>query len=116
MVVDDEEMILEVVTIILKKKGYEVIALSNPLNLLQKIEEHKPDVILLDVQMGEYDGKHLCQSIKEMKEHAHRPVLLFSANKLYKDDIKKFQCDDFIEKPFSIDYFISRINHHAHLQ
>ncbi len=113
MVVDDEKDILEVVAIVLQMKGFEVIAYDNADHLLEKLEEEKPDVILLDVQLGSYDGRQLCKSIKEVKEYAHIPVILFSANNHYKLDLEKCQCVDFIEKPFDINHFVSRINHYA---
>ncbi len=113
MVVDDENDILEVIAIILKMRGFEVVTFNNAENLLERIKQTKPDLVLLDVQLGSYDGRQLCKNIKEVEEHTHLPVILFSANKLYEPDLEKSQCNDFIEKPFEVDYFISRITHHT---
>ena len=113
MVVDDEWYILDAVTMVLEMKGFEVFAYSDAKGLIENIKEHKPDVVLLDVQLGGFDGRHLCKSIKDLEEHSHIPVLLFSANKHYKSSVTEFMCDDFIEKPFNIDYFLSRVAFHA---
>lgn len=115
LVIDDDIDILYVVGFILKGKGFEVIAFSSPpANLIEKVKEVNPAVILLDIQLAGYDGRELCKLIKEVKEHAHIPVILFSANHHYKHGIDKYLCNDFIEKPFEIDHLLNKISYYAH--
>jgi len=114
LVIDDDIDILSVVGFILKRNGFEIVPFSSPPpNFVEKVSEIKPAVILLDVQLAGYDGRELCKLVKEVKQHSHIPVLLFSANHHYKYGIDKYLCDDFIEKPFEIEFFLDKISYYA---
>jgi len=110
MVVDDDRDILEVVSVILKMQGMEPIPINNADGLLAKVRQLKPDVVLLDVQLGGHDGRHLCKEMKEVEECANTIVILFSANNRYRDNIHDYLCDDFIEKPFDMQELVAKIN------
>jgi len=114
LVVDDDTDILEVVGMILRKHGFEPVTFSSPpINFVEEIMEINPAVILLDVQLGRYDGRALGKRIKEVKMLMHIPVILFSANNHFKYDIATYLCDDFIEKPFGVDFFIDMISYYV---
>lgn len=113
LVIDDDQDILDVITILLKMKGFEVITINSPVHVLEKISEIKPDVIVLDIQLGSTDGRQVCKQIKEIEASSQIPVILFSANKNYKKDVEAYLADDFIEKPFDINLFLHKINHYA---
>jgi len=114
LVIDDDTDILYVVGIILRKNGFEAITLSSPSsNFVEEVIQIKPAVILLDVQLGGYDGRELGKQIKEVRKLAHIPVVLFSANNHFRHDIAAYLCDDFIEKPFAIDFFIDKMRYYV---
>ncbi len=112
MVVDDDTDILDIVSLILNKHGYEPVTFTSAQGFIEKVMQVKPKVILLDVQLGGFDGRILCKQIKEIEEHAAIPVILFSANVNYAKNVKEYLCDDFIEKPFEILSLIEMINKH----
>ena len=98
LIVDDNEDILEVVSIVLENHGFEPVLLNSSHNIIDRISEVKPDVILLDVHLGAIDGRLLCKQIKEIEEHSAIPIILFSANLQHSHNVKEYLCDDFIER------------------
>jgi len=82
-------------------------------DFVQKVTEVNPAVILLDIQLGGYDGRELGKQIKEAKPLSHIPVILFSANHHYKSTIDEYLCDDFIDKPFELNFFVNKIRYYA---
>lgn len=87
---------------ILTDAGYEVVTVNNGSAALKKIQEQKPDLIVLDVYMPGYGGLEVCQRIKEARETTRIPVLL-TVGKLepFKpDEAKRVRADAYIIKPF----------------
>ena len=114
LIIDDDTDILQVVGIILRKNGFEAVTLSSPpSNFVEEVIQIKPAVIVLDVQLGGHDGRELGKQIKEVKKLAHIPVILFSANNHFKYDVAVYLCDDFIEKPFAVDFFVNKIRYYV---
>ncbi|GAI33960.1 unnamed protein product, partial [marine sediment metagenome] len=60
LLVDDDPLILETLSGIFNKKGYEAISTSDGVKALKKLESERPDLILLDVNMPEMDGIETC--------------------------------------------------------
>ncbi len=87
---------------ILTEAGYEVITVNNGSAALKKINELKPDLIVLDVYMPGYGGLEICQRLKENAETARIPVLL-TVGKLepFKaEDARRVRADMHMIKPF----------------
>src|SRR4051794_12475062 len=114
LIIDDDTDILLVVGMILVKNGFKAVTFNSPpSNFVEEVIAIKPTVIVLDVQLGGYDGRELGKQIKEVKKLAHIPVILFSANNHFKYDLAEYLCDDFIEKPFAVDFFIDKIRYYV---
>ncbi len=87
---------------ILTDAGYEVVTVNNGSAAIKKINEIKPDLIVLDIYMPGYGGLEICQRVRETPELARIPVLL-TVGKLepFKaDDAKRVRADAFVIKPF----------------
>ena len=110
MVVDDDVDILEVVKIILEYKGFEVKTTLNISALLDDISKFGPDVILLDVRLGNYDGREICDNLKRNMRTSQIPEILFSAPAKEQDIMKSTPADDFLEKPFEMNQLTTKIN------
>jgi len=110
LVIDDNADILELVTMILELDGFEVVSSKNGLETESLVAEHKPDAILLDVLLGNVDGRYLCHLVKSNSETSHIPVIMISASHAAKS-IQEGYCqpDDFVSKPFDIDDLVFRI-------
>lgn len=110
LVVDDNNDILEVLRYILEDSGYTVDTLSDGHFLFDKIKEHLPDLILLDIMLGDLDGRILCETVKTKKETHDIPVILVSASHNISASLKKTGGpDDFVAKPFDIYVLLNSI-------
>jgi DNA-binding response OmpR family regulator len=110
LAVDDNKDILEVLRYILEDSGYEVDTLSNGHLLFDKIEEYIPDLILLDIMLGDMDGRVLCSDVKANDQTHDIPVILISASHNIADTVKqKGAPDDFVAKPFDIHTLLTSI-------
>jgi len=111
LAVDDDSDILEVLQYILEDSGYEVITLADGHYLFDKIKESQPDLILLDIMLGNLDGRDLCKSVKTRIETHDIPVILISASHEVSKTLNQIGApDDFIAKPFDIDVLLRSIN------
>ncbi|MCC8425666.1 PleD family two-component system response regulator [Mucilaginibacter sp. UR6-11] len=110
LAVDDDKDILEVLQLILEDSGYEVETLADGEFLFDKIKQQQPDLIILDIMLGNYDGRELCRSVKARKETHNIPVILLSASHALTDCYRERGCpDDFIAKPFDIDVLLNSV-------
>lgn len=111
LAVDDDSDILEVIQYILEDSGYEVETLTDGHQLLDKIKENQPDLILLDIMLGTLDGRDLCRSIKANKETHGIPVILISASHDVSNSLNQIGApNDYIAKPFDIDVLLGSIS------
>ena len=85
---------------ILQSKRYTVISLSDCTTAVNTALEQQPDLILLDINLGPCDGRHICRVLKNDFK-LFMPILLFSANKQYASNSKNDGADGFIQKPFT---------------
>lgn len=103
MICDDNEDILEVSSVILTMKGYEVKTITHSNDLFTAIDKSKPGIILMDLGIPEIGGAAATKQLKSTESTKNIPVLLFSAN----PDIAKIaiECgaDGFLSKPFEIE-------------
>ncbi len=112
-IVEDERSILEVMQILLPENGYQVRVFSNPSMVLETLyaEIHKPDLICLDVHMNGGDGRDIARQIKQNDESKEIPILLMTADVHIEEKAQQAGADDYIKKPFSMETFISKIQH-----
>jgi DNA-binding response OmpR family regulator len=103
LICDDDEGILEVTRIILQSKGFQVETLSNSEMIYQKIDEFKPDLILLDLWMPVLSGEEITRTLKSDKNYSQIPIIIFSANKDTKKVAQEIGADDYLSKPFNIE-------------
>jgi CheY-like chemotaxis protein len=101
-IADDDPDILEVLTIILEGKGYQVIASSDGRSLSKLEDLDFPDLIFLDVRMSGSDGSEICRMLKSRADTKSIPVVLISANRNLNEIGKDCGANDVISKPFDI--------------
>ncbi len=111
LIVDDEPNILLSLDYLLRKNGHQVSVARNGTEALQQIEEHPPEIVLLDIMMPDVDGYEICTRIKSQTETQHIKVVFLSA-KSKKADIEKglsLGADMYLLKPFSNKEILQRI-------
>ena len=101
LVVDDEELLVKGIRFNLQNEGYDVITGSNGIEAVQKAQENRPDLIILDVMMPEMDGMTACARIREF---SNVPIILLTAKTDDMDKLMGFEhgADDYVTKPFNI--------------
>jgi DNA-binding response OmpR family regulator len=96
LVVDDDEMNLLLYYEELSDEGYEVIITSNCDDFMQLVAQQKPDVIILDIKMGEFNGLDILQEIRNL--YYNLPIILCSAYPVFKYDLRSIAADYYIVK------------------
>ena len=111
LIVEDEESLLRLESILLTSKGYDVKGVPNGQAALEAIALQQPDLILLDIMLPEIDGFEVCRRIKAAKDTSHIPVIMLTAKKC-QDDFSRGQevgADWYITKPFKSSMVIETI-------
>ena len=101
LVVERDKDILEIVTYILKDKGYDVLASQSEEGILHQILTFNPDAILLDIIQPSDQGTELCRQIKAADKIKHIPVIVLSTH-TNAASMKEVCADDILSKPFDI--------------
>ena len=111
LVVDDEPDVTELVSFRLRKEGYEVQVINDPLMIMGKAREFSPDLFLLDVMMPDLDGIKICRMIRADRNLSGVPIVFLTARGETTDRIKGLEsgADDYISKPFDIKELTLRI-------
>ncbi|MFI5159667.1 MAG: response regulator transcription factor [Sphingobacteriales bacterium] len=111
LAVDDNEDILEVMKLILEDFGYEVETLSDGNLLFDTLKQSHPDLVLLDVMLGNIDGRELCREMKTRTDTKDIPVILVSASHQVTERITLSggAPDDFLAKPFNISDLLEKV-------
>ncbi|MBE9486483.1 MAG: response regulator [Desulfuromonadales bacterium] len=102
LIVEDEESLLKLESILLTTKGYLVQGVDNGLDALEAIDKEAPDLVLLDIMLPKMDGFEVCSRIKRNPATKHIPVILLTAKKT-PEDLARGQevgADHYITKPF----------------
>ncbi len=100
LVVDDEKPIRLLYSEELQEAGYEVITAEGGYKLLETIEEEKPDLVILDIKMVDYNGLDILQDIRN--NFYDLPVILSTAYDSFKEDMKSIAADFYVVKSFDL--------------
>ncbi len=121
LVVDDTIANLKLVSVFLKKAGFDVRAAKSGIQALKLLERVTPDLILLDVMMPEMDGFETCRQLKSWEKTKDIPVIFMTAMSDFANPEKKVQgltlgAVDYISKPIQLDEVLARIKTHLNLR
>jgi len=111
LVVDDESSIRNGLVFLLRKEGYAPLEASNGREALQKVQDEKPDLVLLDIMMPELNGLEVCRRLKSNEDTRLIPVVLITAVHSHDEKIKAIDAgaDDFVNKPINIAELRARV-------
>jgi two-component system alkaline phosphatase synthesis response regulator PhoP/two-component system response regulator VicR len=103
LVVDDERPIVRLVQVNLEHAGYEVVAAYDGKEALEKVEQAKPDLIILDVMMPQMDGFEVMQRLQANPKTRDIPVIMLTAKAQDADVFRGWQSGVtlYLTKPFS---------------
>ncbi len=108
LIVDDEEKIIEVLREYAEFENFSVDSASNGMEAVQKCNENKYDLIIMDVMMPKLDG---FSAVKEIRKTSDVPVIMLSARGEEYDKLFGFELgvDDYVVKPFSPKEVMARV-------
>jgi CheY-like chemotaxis protein len=110
--IEDEPDMVEIVKVMLARKGYEVTGACCGLTSVQAVEDMLPDLILLDLMMPEMDGWEVYQRIKSNPDTRNIPVIVMTARAQSIDrqlGLRVAGVDDYIVKPFGAVQLVNSI-------
>jgi len=110
LVIEDNNAILDVITLILQSESYKVTGLSKSADMMMHIDLHKPDLLILDIMLPDGDGRDLLKQLRTNQPTENLPVLMISA-KYTAQNIQhgEYKPNGFLPKPFDIDDLLDRI-------
>jgi two-component system, OmpR family, KDP operon response regulator KdpE len=111
LIIDDEEATVQLISILLEKRGFEPIKAYRAEEGLRKAYRHQPDLVLLDIMMPDMDGWEVCKRLREMSDV---PIIFLTARGDVKDIVRGLEMgsDDYIVKPYDNDELIARVRAH----
>lgn len=102
--VEDEPEMIDLIRLILTRRGYEVIGANGGKQGLELVRQHKPSLVLLDLMMPDMDGWEVYQQLKADSDTRDIPIIVVTAKAQSIDKVLGLhiaKVDDYISKPFS---------------
>lgn len=108
LIIEDEEKIRNIMASSIEKWGFSVNALSRFDNIINEFIEYEPHLIIMDINLPNFDGFYWCNKIRELSKV---PIIFVSSRNTNMDIIMAMNMggDDFIQKPFSLDVLTAKI-------
>jgi len=112
LIVEDSELNMELFDDLLQSIGYNTISSPDGSNLLSIVDEKRPDLIVMDIQLPNHSGLELTRDIKAQDHLKDIPIIAVSAFAMKGDEQKILAagCDEYVAKPISVPAFIDLIN------
>ena len=109
LVVDDDPTQLDVVTFLLRRAAFEPVTAADPAAAIRQFEELEPDLVILDVRLGDASGLDLLRRFREQRSAV--PILMLTAAKDEDDRVRGLElgADDYLPKPFGHQELIARV-------
>lgn len=107
LVIEDEHNIRKIISDYFRAEGFQIIEASNGKEGIEKFEEEKVDLIILDIMMPELDGWTVCRRIRKKSDV---PIIILTARTEEDDELMGFElkADDYVKKPFSPGILVAR--------
>lgn len=111
LIVEDNELNMKLFHDLLEAHGYEVAGTRDGLKALEMAREHRPDLILMDIQLPEVSGLEVTKWIKEDDELSEIPVVAVTAFAMKGDEdrIRAGGCEAYLSKPITVSTFIETV-------
>lgn len=114
LIADDEPAVRQLLELVLRSQGYDVLVTQNGDQLVRTAQEWVPDLVIVDLMMPQMDGYEAIRQLRNDTRTAHVPMLILTARASAEDVVTGFDtgADDYVTKPFNIPELLARIRAH----
>lgn len=111
LIVEDNELNMKLFHDLLEAQGYDILQTRDGMEALRMARQHKPDLILMDIQLPEVSGLEVTKWIKEDDELKSIPIIAVTAFAMKGDEekIREGGCEAYIAKPISVSNFLATV-------
>ena len=111
MIVEDNELNMKLFNDLLRANGYSTMPMRNGYEALDALKEHRPDLIIMDIQLPEISGLEVTKRIKQDESLRGIPVIAVTAFAMKGDEerIRQGGCEGYLSKPISVSSFIQTV-------
>jgi len=111
LIVEDNELNMKLFNDLLEAHGYATVQTRNGMEAIDLARLHRPDLILMDIQLPEVSGLQVTQWIKNDEELKHIPVIAITAFAMKGDEekIRQGGCEAYLSKPISVVKFLETV-------
>lgn len=115
LVVDDYSDFRKIISIVLKRHGYDIIEAADGYEAVEKAVEKHPDMILLDLAMPVLDGIEAVKAIRRHEELEETPIIAITAyHDLYNQKARDAGCNAVLAKPVKIEQLAPIVSQYLH--
>src|SRR5262249_40390561 len=114
LIVEDNELNMKLFNDLVETRGHRIVQTRNGIEAVDLARKHRPDLILMDIQLPEVSGLEVTQWLKDDEELKAIPVIAVTAFAMKGDEerIKQGGCEAYISNPISIVTFLETVRHH----
>jgi two-component system phosphate regulon response regulator PhoB len=111
LIVDDDPDIQKLVSYNLSQAGFRVSTAATGLAALEAVQDHPPDLIILDIMLPDLDGLEVCRKLRQQDKSRRIPIIMLTARTQEVDRVVGFElgADDYVMKPFSPRELVLRV-------
>jgi len=111
LIVEDNELNMKLFNDLLQAHGYDTLQTAHGIEAMELAREHKPDLILMDIQLPEVSGLEVTRWLKQDDELKSIPVIAVTAFAMKGDEerIREGGCEAYLSKPISIAKFLETV-------
>jgi len=111
MIVEDNELNMKLFHDLLEAHGYQTVGTRNGIEALDLARQHRPDLILMDIQLPEVSGLEVTRWLKDDEELRSIPVIAITAFAMKGDEerIREGGCEAYLSKPISVAKFLETV-------
>ncbi len=111
LIVEDNELNMKLFNDLLEANGYDTLQTRSGVEAVELTRRHRPDLILMDIQLPEVSGLEVMQWIKDDQDLKHIPIIAITAFAMKGDEekIRQGGCDAYLSKPISVVKFLETV-------
>ena len=113
LIVEDNELNMKLFNDLLEAHGYLTLKTANGVEAVELARTHRPDLILMDIQLPEVSGLEITRWLKDDSQLASIPIVAVTAFAMKGDEerIREGGCEAYLSKPISVGKFIETVRH-----